>query len=144
LKKSDLANQNQTWFIEKHNGERFIQHNSKDGKYEAYRVGTDECIDSGNWHIEGTTYHEKEDGKWKGQIRYNSDNDYWVDFYAAEHGYHKYMAAKEEYKLGFTLEQYKKWKKNGSIPDKGNGWYEINYADFCGGDASSEHCDSYE
>jgi hypothetical protein len=23
-------------------------------------------VDSGVWNIEGTTYHEKEDGKWKG------------------------------------------------------------------------------
>jgi phage gp46-like protein len=29
-------------------------------------------------------------------------------------------------------------------PDKGDAWYEINYGDFCGGDAKSEHCESYE
>jgi hypothetical protein len=31
-----------------------------------------------------------------------------------------------------------------SKPDKGDGWYEINYADFCYGDTNSEPCDSYE
>jgi len=42
----------------------------KDGKYEAYRVGSGDIIDSGEWKINvDGTYHEKTDGKWKGKIR---------------------------------------------------------------------------
>lgn len=71
LKKSDLAIKDQTWLIEKHTGEKFIQYNKKDGKYEAYRVGSTNIIDSGDWYIniDETTYHEKTDGKWRGKIR---------------------------------------------------------------------------
>ena len=34
----------------------------------------------------------EKDGNWKGEITMKGEKDYFVDFYAAEHGYHKYNA----------------------------------------------------
>jgi hypothetical protein len=58
-------------------------------------------IDQGKWRIEGTTYidyHDKyghnnekkmiDNSEWKGHINHvsGSDNDYYIDFFAKEHG----------------------------------------------------------
>lgn len=59
LKKTDFASKAQTYFIKKHDGDEFIQHNNKDGTYEAYKLGTDEKVDSGKWLVKGSTYIEK-------------------------------------------------------------------------------------
>jgi hypothetical protein len=51
----------------KHDGETFIQHNLENGTYKAYRFDSDEMVDSGQWSIDGTNYHEKDEEKnWKG------------------------------------------------------------------------------
>jgi hypothetical protein len=37
-----------------------------------------------------------------------------------------------------------KYEERLNSPDEGDAWYEINYADFCGGDAKNEPCKTYE
>ena len=102
LKKTDFANNSQCYFIKKHNGDEFIQHNHKDGTYEAYKLGTDEKVDSGKWRIEGSTYCEK--GDWKGQFQLLGHHHFVIDFYAGEHGYHQYspINSKDHYMKGQT------------------------------------------
>jgi len=81
-------------------------------------------------------------GDWKGEITMKGEKDLFVDFYAGEHGYHKYTAVFEPYENGISkasLETLKNVKT-----DKEGQWFCIHYADFCGGDASSEHCESFE
>ena len=98
---SNLASSYQVWYIEKHTGEKFIQHCNADGTYIAYRQGTDDVVDSGDWKVEGTTYMEK-GGDWKGEITMKGKKDFFVDFYAREHGYHKYTGVFEPYEKGWS------------------------------------------
>ena len=99
LQGSNLASSYQVWYIEKHTGEKFIQHCNADGTYIAYRQGTDDVVDSGDWKVEGTTYMEK-GGDWKGEITMKGEKNFFVDFYAREHGYHKYTGVFEPYEKG--------------------------------------------
>ena len=101
LQESNLATSYQVWDIEKHNGEKFIQHCYADGTYKAYRQGSDDEVDSGDWKVEGTTYMEK-GGDWKGEITMKGEKDFFVDFYAGVHGYHKYTAVFEPYENGIS------------------------------------------
>lgn len=70
------------------------------------------------------------------------DKDYFVDFYAGEHGYHKYIAVFDEYSKGYTVEQTRLMKD--SKADSQNEWFVLHYTDFCFGDASSESCESFD
>lgn len=101
LQGSNLASSYQVWYIEKHTGEKFIQHCNADGTYIAYRQGTDDVVDSGDWKVEGTTYMEK-GGDWKGEITMKGEKNFFVDFYAREHGYHKYTGVFEPYEKGWS------------------------------------------
>ena len=39
-------------------------------------------------------------GDWKGEITMKGKKDFFVDFYAREHGYHKYTGVFEPYEKG--------------------------------------------
>lgn len=68
--------------------------------------------------------------------------DYFIDFIAGEHGYHKYTGVFDEYVQGFSAKN-KELIKNLKV-DKELKWFVVHYADFCGGDEKSESCDSFE
>lgn len=76
-------------------------------------------------------YMEK-DGAWKGEITMKSEKEYFVDFYAGEHGYHKYIAVFDNYEKGFTSDQAKLAKEIKADPT--NEWFVLHYTDFCFGD----------
>jgi len=44
----------------------------------------------------------EKDGDWKGEITMKGEKDFFVDFYAGEHGYHKYTAVFEPYENGIS------------------------------------------
>ena len=71
-----------------------------------------------------------------------SEKDYYIDFYAKEHGYHKYIGVFESYDKGFSSKDLE-LIKNLRV-DKDLQWFVVHYADFCGGDESNESCESFD
>ena len=55
----------QVWLIKKHSGERFVQHNLRDGTYKRYTLSADwfELCSSGNWKLQHGNYSEEHDGQ---------------------------------------------------------------------------------
>lgn len=71
-----------------------------------------------------------------------SEKDYYVDFNAGEHGYHKYTAVFGNYEKGFSPQEMNLIKNLKVEPELE--WFVVHYADFCGGDLSNESCHSFE
>jgi len=97
LEKINFKDKSWTFFIEKHNGEKFIQHNDSNGRYGAYKLGEGHRIDENSWRIEGSDYLERDDGSWRGKFEILSDTEFYIHMDVREHGYHRYRATTERY-----------------------------------------------
>lgn len=93
----------QTWYIEKHDGSRFIQHNHADGSYQAYRLGTSNVIDSGRWVMENGRYREMTSFPVSGTL-HGTSHSFYMDVDCGPHGYHKYIGTTLVYHGG--IRQY--------------------------------------
>merc|ERR1712217_84777 len=100
LEKTDFGKKDWCFFVQKHDGAEYIQHNKKDGTFEAYVKGSDEMVDTGTWRVDGSAYIENDDGEFKGPFELLGHGDFIIHFNAGKHGYHQYRLAKEEYARG--------------------------------------------
>ena len=93
----------QTWYIEKHDGSRIIQHNQADGSYKAYVLGSNNVIDRGRWVMENGRYREMTGFPVSGML-HGSSQSFWMDVDCGPHGYHKYIGTTLSYHGG--IRQY--------------------------------------
>merc|ERR1712226_1472216 len=105
----------QVWFVEKHDGNKFVQHNHADGSYQAYSLGSkDHMVDQGRWSMENGNYTEHTGFPVTGTL--NGDaNDFYMDVDCGPHGYHKYIGVYESYEGGMKVNpEFTKKKKDES------------------------------
>ena len=94
---------NQIWYIEKHDGSRYVQHNHADGTYEAYVKGSaTHIIDRGRYSMVNGQYSEANFEGSHGTLQ-NDGTSVWIDHYAGVHGYHKYIATSDQYIGGIKV-----------------------------------------
>ena len=90
----------QIWYIEKHDGARYVQHNHADGTYEAYVKGSaTHIIDRGRYSMVNGQYSEANFEGSRGSLQ-SDGASVWIDHHAGVHGYHKYIATSDQYKGG--------------------------------------------
>ena len=71
-----------------------------------------------------------------------SEKDYYIDFNAQKHGYHRYTAVFGNYEDGYSP-QVTKMMNNLKVEPELD-WFVVHYADLHGGHLSDETCHSFE
>ena len=90
----------QIWYIEKHDGSRYVQHNHADGTYECYARGSaTHIVDRGRYSMVNGQYSEANFEGSRGSLQ-SDGASVWIDHHAGVHGYHKYIATSDQYKGG--------------------------------------------
>ena len=94
----------QIWLVDKHTGEKFVQHNHADGTYQAYWLGNRDCVDQGRWSMENGSYSEQTGFPVSGTL-HGDANNFYMDVDCGPHGYHKYTATNDTYDAGIKVEK---------------------------------------
>ena len=100
LKKIDFSSKDWCFVVDKHNGEKFIHNVFKDGKYDFWRLNTDEHVNDGSWKIDGQTYMLNNDSQSKGRFEITGESEFIIHCYFGEHGYHKLTPTSNKYTKG--------------------------------------------